>query len=178
MSGRSILADFIQEKHAEPAFAELLLGLSDDAVSVVQQLIQTLSPSANTLRGYLELAREIGKRDELSPHAVLGATEVLKILAHDGWSKKEKQKRVRDHLEMIRYPWRAARERSIAEIVSKIRREFGVALECPEDLEGDALTLSLSFRSKEELQALADRLSAVATSADLDKLFGLLTGKE
>jgi hypothetical protein len=145
--------------------------------TVVNRLIAELRPSENTWRALLGLATEIAKRDKRSLASVLLDGEVEAIRCSQTVSRKEKQRQIRRVFERMRYPIRAQLESEVERRVEVIRKECGVRLELPRDLEGDAVKLTFAVRSADELMECVERLKQVAQHQNTGEIFSLLRGE-
>lgn len=151
--------------------------LAEQDETVVNRLVAELCPSDNTLRTVLGLATEIAKRDKRSLASVLLDGEIEAIRCSQTVSRKEKQRQIRRVLERMRYPIRAQLESEVEGRVEVIRKECGVRLELPRDLEGDVVKMTLSVRSADELLECAERLKKVAQHRNTGEIFSLLRGE-
>ena len=155
----SELIDYLSQRKADESFVSRVLELDEAVQFVLYDFSNKLSPSASTLREYLELAEEISKRESVGLKEVLAGEEILPILEGAG-SKKEKQKLIRKSLEKRRFPEYHQLLDSLNQEVEKIRKDTGVSLDLPADLEGDRLSSLVSVRSSEDCVAIAENIPA------------------
>ena len=172
---RTEIATYAAARRLDAGLRERLEQLELEAGDCVEELL-ALDPSANTLRDLIRLSEEICARDGIEFSALLQSPEVRAVFTRENASRKEKQKLLRAALEERRYPEVQKIRRQLEELRTSIRSECGVAIEYPQDFEGDSVSLSLSARSVEELQELAKKIEAAAAHPDMTKLFNALHG--
>ncbi len=170
-------ANYIQEKRVSGELLEILKTLNPADSTAVALLIQELSPSANTLRGLLQMAQEIAGRDAKSLSEILGDSKLLAVLEHEKISRKDKQKKVRLALEAMRYPEVQHVRQLVAGAQKELLDKFGLRAELPSNLEGDEIVFSVLVREPEELAAWAEKLRQMAGHPALKELFDLLKGR-
>ncbi len=171
------IATYIHDKHVAGTLAEDLLSLSPADRQAVERVLQEVSPSANTLRSYLQLAQEIAARDSASIAEVLDTTGLRKAVDREGVSRKEKQKLVRQELEALRYPMVAKLQARLHQSVATLRKECGLRFVLPKDLEGDSVEIRVSARSADDLRTLAKQFEQAAECEATGELFRVLRGE-
>ena len=82
----SEIDQFAAEKRADPALVELLRDFAASAPETCRLLLSELSPSSNTLRGYFDLSREIGRRDDRPTFHALQLEAIRKIMVENATS--------------------------------------------------------------------------------------------
>ena len=173
-----VLNTFIMEKRVSGELLDFLSALGEADKSSVSSLIREINPSANTLRNLLQLAEEVAVRDDKPLHLVLGHTEIQNILLQEKLSRKEKQKKLRLMLEVLRFPEIYQIQQRLAEAEQTLLTEFDLRAELPKDLEGDSIAFRVSVREPEDAQAWAEKLSLAAKHPALIELLDLLKGKD
>jgi hypothetical protein len=170
------LSDYIAEKRVDEKFALRLIEAPEPEQQALLALIAATNPSANTLRQFVRLAEEISLRDRVPLSSVLAETEIRSILA-EPTSRKERQKFVRLALERRRYPLMSGLYRRLESFQREVLEKWGLEVEFPQDLEGDEISLTVSFRSAEELAKYSASTGEFAQSSELDEMFKLLKGE-
>lgn len=170
------LLDYISTRSIVGSFQEELLGYKTEDAQALQQLIHHLAPSANALRGILDLAKEIAARDRSALHEVLQGDPIRKVCQDQHLDRKEKQKRVRRLLEEQRFPVLNKIQQELESAQRSIRQELGLDLDLPKDLEGDAIELRLSAKCPKDLTRLAEKLTQLAEHDSTKRIFALLKG--
>lgn len=171
-----IIERYIEEKHAGADLKEHLRKLQFEDAASVTELIRGLNPSANTLRGLLDLAGETVLRDNLSLTEVLERAGTNRILAHEKLSRKEKQKQVRLALEELRYPEISSIKKELLAGCKAIARDTGLLVHLPADLEGEGVSVNLVVRSREEGEEAARKLERLARHPALADILRILSG--
>ena len=171
------LRSYITERHISGTLCERLESLDSNSAAAVCQLLREVAPSANTLREYLRLLDEVALRDQSTIATLLGDRHLSDTLAEVGISRKEKQKKVRTHLERLRYPELSAIADRLEGCTKSLLQKTGVRVELPQDYEGDKVQVTLSARSPSEFVELAAKLSALAAEEQCSELFAILRGE-
>ncbi len=169
------LKQYVEEKHVGGSLRERLEALGVDEQEALCAIL-ALSPSANTLQELLRLSVEIAARDGVSLHSVLSSEELLAILEREGVNRKEKQKLLRALLEETRFPEMKKIRDSLSAHQAQLRKECGLRLSLPEDLEGDSVSLEISARSPKDLEQLAARIKQLAKHPSTKAVFDILGG--
>jgi hypothetical protein len=171
------IKDYIAAKHVSGKLLSRLQALSGDDAGAVAALVEAINPSANALRGLLQLADEICLRDGVKMQQVLTVASIKAVLENDKLSRKEKQKEIRFELETVRYPVLSALRRELTQAQAELVRDTGIRLEAPVNLEGEMLFVSLSARSADEFGRLAEKLQSLALHPATKRIFELLRGE-
>ncbi|HQH25775.1 MAG TPA: hypothetical protein PLP17_00135 [Oligoflexia bacterium] len=171
------IEDYIAEKHVGGSLLSILRRLEAQDSRSVCALIEAINPSANTLRGLLDLVYEICRRDARKLHEVLALPVVHDVVRHEKLSRKEKQKALRIELEALRYPQMNSVRCKINAAQQELLRQFGLRVEAPKDLEGDTLTVRLSVRSLNEFADYAEKLKLLSRHPAAGEMFKLLRGE-
>jgi len=79
-------------------------------------------------------------------------------------------------LRRLRYPQLSNAEQRLAELGRALRLPAGVRVELPENLDGDAIALTLRGRTAGELRAQARAAAACLQGEALDEMFAVLEG--
>lgn len=170
--------EYISDKHVPEELASQLLRLQGEDGECVHQLILLLSPSANALKGILQLAEEICVIRDCSLSTVFEGSEVQSILLNERMSRKEKQKFLRLQLEAVRFPTAGKIRQTLEGAQQAMLKSHGVRVHFPADLEGDRLEVKVFFSSPEELLRIASALNKVANDETLAQMFQSLRGDD
>ncbi|MCB0324744.1 MAG: hypothetical protein KDD69_14275 [Bdellovibrionales bacterium] len=170
------LTQYITEKHVGGALRARLETLEAAERECIERVVCGLNPSANTLRALMGLAEEIGARDGMSLVEVFSSPEVTAALVEQA-PRKVRQKRVREVLHARRYPEIHAIKARLQQARQQVLVDCGLTLELPEDLEGDAIQVSLTVRSAEELARAAERMQQAANHPSTTTVFSILKGE-
>jgi hypothetical protein len=176
-SARQTIERYIEERHLETSFGGLLRSFDLQTVDLICKLIRQLAPSGNALKGLIGLADEIALRDGKSLKDIFSDEELLEILGTEILGRKDKLARIRDYLELIRYPERSELEGKVARLTRELKAEFNLKLILPDELEGDAIEIKVSSRGPEELRGIAERITELSKSTKLRELFSILKGE-
>ena len=172
-----ILETYISERVQDNDFKSRLQALSIAEASMLEKLVDILSPSANMLKGLLAVADEIAIRDKQSLQMILEDQKVSMILGNEKLNRKEKAQQIRRALEQLRFPEFSKIRAEIDSLVIGLRNDYKVHLELPENLEGDRLSFVCKFRNPEELLVSAERQAALGKDPRLARIFGLMRGE-
>jgi len=176
-SARQTIERYIEDRHLETYFASLLRSFDLQTLDLVCKLIGQLAPSGNALKGLISLADEIALRDGKSLKDIFSDEELLEILGAEKLGRKDKLARIRDYLELIRYPERSELEGRVARITRELKAEFNLKIVLPEELEGDTIEIKVSARGPDELRSIAGRIASLSESGQLKELFSILKGE-
>lgn len=200
----NFLAYYITEKRADSALVDRLHALKAHEIRGLCHFLEVLNPSANTLRGYLniidelpELTARVAEGSEnggdvalegcagagcptsfVTENSFWASPAVLEILDQTGWSRKEKQKKIWELLERLRYPLKNLILSELERGVRMLIKRYGVGLSLPDELEGDDLHFSFCVRSPAELKDVSIALEKLAADREFAKLFEVLKGEE
>lgn len=172
------LQRYIEEKRVSGVLLERLQGLQERDQGALISLVEAINPSANTLRGLLTLVDETCAREQKELSQILASPEVASVLEENGLSRKEKQKKVRFFLEGLRYPETKRVKERLGELERILVKELGLRVECPHNLEGDAIGIKVAARDAIELQESAEKLRQLAEHPALAEVFLLLKGED
>ena len=148
----------------DPSSKESLLGV-----------LSSLRPSANTLRNILKLSGEIAKRDKKEFSDLFSKKEIQDILNSE-LGRKHKQEKITEELKLIRFPEMAKIKNEIASSINELRKEYGLRLNLPENLEGDKLRVQIEAKNADELLEKAKNLCSLSKDENLEKIFSTLKG--
>lgn len=168
------LEQYIESRQLSEEFSTRLLQYPRVEI---EQLCSTLQPSANALKGLLQLVDEISKRDSTNPRTIFTAADLQQVLGQEQIPRKEKGKKYRQVLELRRYPEVAKIRKTLDDNCKQLAADCNLRLQLPKDLEGDSLSVSFSVRSPEDLLRYAKRLEAAAAHTATEKIFSVLRGE-
>lgn len=139
--------------------------------------ISLLSPSKNAEAGFLELARQIARRDDLEVEQVLGDEEIIEVCSREKLGRKDKLKLVRLKLEQIRFPLLKELEGRLESCKKTVQKELGLTLDLPDQLEGDTVSVRLKFRSGADILVASQKLESLAEMEETQEIFSILLGE-
>ena len=168
-----LLSEYIETRKISQ---EMSLELSSYPEPALCQLISSIEPSANALKTYLQLIKEIARRDECSVLSVFQSKELQEVLSLEQIPRKERGRRYRQLLELRRYPELAKIRQTIEKNTKALSADCNFKIQLPKDLEGDSLTVSFSVRSPEDFLKFAKRLEKAAAHSASDQIFSMLRG--
>lgn len=171
------LDTYIAEKHVPEDFQKELRSLNKEDLSVISKFLEVLSPSNNSFQVLYKYMIEISARDKKSISEILSDEELRKIVDGDKGSRKEKLSLVRRYLELKRFPEKNKIQDLMGLTVSNIRKEYGVILDLPDELEGDTVHVQFSIKSAEDFGNKLRKLEELRDSNQLEHLFDILMGR-
>ena len=172
------LRNYLDERQIHDSLRQNLFALSPDAQEIVADIIRALRPSANTLRDILRLGEEICLRDGTTWGRLFSEGPARNALAPGmALGAKDRAKELKRFLERKRFPETSAIEAKLEKCRTQLRRDVGLSVETPQDLEGDSVSLTLRFHSPEELAPLAEQSMKLAGHPALAQIFQLLKGQ-
>ncbi len=171
-----LIEQYINEKRLEGTLRSRLEESSPSERQALAPVLE-LSPSANTLQEILRLAGEIAARDQQELSRILSSSALASVIEQEDLNRKQKQKLLRQSLEDLRYPELKKLRDELEYHQKTIRKECGLRLSLPEDLEGDSLTLEVSARSPEDFKALSLRFEELAEHPSTKAVFAILGGR-
>lgn len=170
------LSQYLSLKQISGTLFDDLLELGNREQEALGHLVETLLPSANTLRETLRLSREIALRDECAIADVLTRQELREVLEQEGASRKQKQHLLLVELKRLRYPEISRISLELEKGLRELIKETGLRLELPKDLEGDTLSLTISAKSPEDFLELSKKLEILGGHLETKRIFSLLRG--
>jgi hypothetical protein len=173
-----IIDEFIQERRVDSSTAASLREMDGALRVLVAEYLSELSPSSNAFRGILALVDEISYREKVDRYSILNSEDMKSLLLQEGVSRKEKIKKIREHLERKRYPERSRLEDAISGIVKKIRTDYNLKITLPDELEGDSIGIVISGRSPEDFKVYGEKIAGLSSSNELSTLFSILRGEQ
>lgn len=177
LKSKLVLESYIQNRHIDGSLLRRIENLSREESDIVKLIIDSLSPSANTLRVFLSLADEISARDSLSLSEVFRAVQFEVICSNEKLSRKEKQKQLRILLENLRFPEITKVKGIIKSATDSVTKETGFLLALPDNLEGDVVKIEISFCSVHDLREIETKIGKLRESKSLQIIFDALSGR-
>lgn len=150
------LATWHQEQDGRDSLLQVIRQLRCSA-SIQMELIDRVSEIAS--------AREGGTR-----LALLGDPEIVGILEHSRWNRREKTQALRDLLTRWRFPRLCAREESFQKQLLTLELPKGAQIQHPPLFEGGGLWLRVDFSSPEELTRRLEAVLAIAGGPAVEAL--------
>lgn len=172
------LSQYLSQKQITGTLFEDLLEVGDREQEVLGCLVETLLPSANTLREILRMSREIALRDGQAIADVLMRPELREAVEQEGKSRKQKQHQLLVELKRLRYPEISKVLLELEKGLRELIKETGLRLELPKDLEGDTLTMTVHAKSPEDCLDLSRKLEILGEHPETRRIFSLLRGSE
>ncbi len=171
-----IITEYIGSKRIEGTLLERLQNRLPEEEPMFERLIGALSPSANTFREILRLVDEVAARDRITTAKLLSSPDLSLVFEDERLHTKEKQLKVKLFLESLRYPEVAKIWSELEECRKEIVKESGFRFELPKDLEGDAITCSLSLKTADDCIQAANNFKTLSTHPALFRIFSVLSG--
>jgi ParB/RepB/Spo0J family partition protein len=172
------LEDVLQAAAVEGALPlETTLWIGRHAAADRQALLALftgLKLGSNRARELTALIDDLCLRDRCTAATVLQRLDLLAILAEAQLSGPQKTERVRRVLHEARYPLLSAHEHQFRDALRRLRLPSQISLRPPPYFEGPQVQVTFGFRSRQELQQLAQRLLEAAADTALDDLVALL----
>ena len=143
--------------------------LPDCALAFVG-LFSEFKLSLNKQREIMGLVKEIARRDDISEQNVLEERSLQNIIRDQDLDRNQKARQLRTYLRQRRFP-------HIVKVETEFewqRKQLGlgndIKLIPPKDFEGRRYSLSMSFSSIDDLQALCTRLGRIIKHPSLKKI--------
>ena len=174
---------FFEERQIGGEFRRELESFVGADRAALELLITSLRPSANSLRDVLGIVREIAGRDKQSFAEVLAEPDIAAVLAPGSapaksLGRKDIKRRLDDLLRRKRYPESTKIEADLERRVRILAKDIGLRVALPEDLEGDAVTVSLSLSSATGALEAGEKLQALANHREFSAVLRILKGLE
>jgi hypothetical protein len=167
---------YAAEKHFGAATIERWLALPPPSRDALLELTERLRLGENQFRDVLDDLTAIAARQSTTIAAIVASADVAAVLAR-GQGRNESVKALKVALRRLRYPQLAAAERRLRALTRALRLPAGVDVALPENLEGDAVTMTLRGRSAAELRAQARSLVAALAGQEIEEMFAVLEGR-
>ena len=171
------IKNFTEGKKLDKQFSDWLSTLEEADSVTVGRLVEILKPSLNQLKDFSSLAREISNRDNTSIAAQFESEEALAVLENEKLSRNDKLNSIGKILRDKRFPFKAELEKRLTKLQSDIRKNHGLKIEYPKDLEGVELKISISGKSPADFKEKSRQLEALSESKELEQIFSELLGE-
>lgn len=170
--------EYIIVKHLDSSLVEEIKALCPEDRSSIENLSLELKPSANNLREFYQLTKEICSREKINLSALLREKGFAELLdSNSNLSPKDKLKKLKYALEARRFPETEIIKNKINQSIKEITKKYNLKLNPPEDLEGDTFSLTLNFNSPEQLKTLVVKLDSLSQDKNLEEVFSTLKGE-
>ena len=156
---------------------ERWLAQPADGRAALLDLADRLRLGENQFRDIFDDLVAIGARRGGTVTEVLGDADLRVVLARP-LGRNEAVKAIKTVLHRLRYPQLNAAEQRLAALGRSLRLPAGVALQLPENMEGEHITITLRGRSARELRAQARALAARLDDPAIEQMFALLDGAQ
>ena len=163
----------VKEEIALPNAARIS-GLSPEDQEALLRAIAGLKLGHNKMRQCLELAEEICQRDKISLSQLFDSVPFLQLGKDQERNITEKTEMFRRALKRMRYSELTRQEEAFREARRQLTLPPSTRLEPPEFFEGDALKVTVRFRSPEELKEVFEQLMSAANSEALKRLLAMV----
>lgn len=141
---------------------------------VLLDLFTGLRLGRNRAREFASLIEDLCRRDGCSVHECLHRHDIDTILADAQFSDPQKIERIRQALQQSRQPLLSAHQQHFRAALGKLQLTKQINLQPPPNFEGDSYRVTFDFNSRQQLQQVAQSLSATAADDNLDDLLALL----
>jgi hypothetical protein len=138
--------------------------------------ILPLQPSLNTSKELLLLLSEITEREGRNISEILQEDAIQSALLGKDRGANQKLELLRTMLKARRYPRLTELSLKVTETVRQLNLSDNMKLLLPAGLEGDALTLNLSFRTSGELGGIGRKIDEISNSPALTGLLDDIAG--
>jgi len=172
----SAVRAYAADKHFAPATLERWLALPAAGRDALLDLCVRLRLGENQFRDVLDDATAIAARHTTTVAAIVTGAEIAAVLAR-GQGRNETIKALKTALRRLRYPQLVVAEQRLRELARALRLPAGIDVVLPENLEGDAVTMTLRGRSAAELRAQARALAAALAGTEIEEMFAVLEGR-
>jgi len=125
------------------------------------RILRVLVFGANLLREILDLTDEIFLREGIPLRELLSRESFRTLLENPDLTSTQKRDRIRNILRSMRFPGLTEETERLGELLKRVGSP-GVPLRLPPFLEGDALQVSFSFKSIQELKGRLRELGEMA----------------
>ncbi len=150
----------------------LTAGKPEDRLAFFR-LVRQLKPGKNLQREFLSLLADIGRRENTAIDALLADQAIISLIANEDLPAPQRMKRIREILMRRRYPHFSEAMEQYERLRRRFRLPPGMALSAPPFFEGSDWRLSITFRSREELQQIRKAFQELTDHPLLDRLLKL-----
>ena len=164
---------YIVENDVNLSNAVRFLNFSSEDQTKIIKLLSTLKLGLNKLKELLTYIEEIGHRDDISPHEMV-SDEMEAILSNDDVPTPQKANQIRGLLKRKRFPKLVAMEKEVQENIKQLKLPPEILLSTPPFLEGDKLKVEFSFKNREELKKIINKLSDISDHEELETILKML----
>lgn len=168
---------YARERRLRPDTEERWGRYSSADAAAVLALAAPLRLGDNQLRDFFDMLDDIAARRGISVAAVLDDPALREVAARD-LGRSDRVKALKACLRRLRYPQLSAALDRLSRLRAELGLPSGARLELPENLEGDALTLSVRAASAAELRVKLQRLVRAAETPQCAEIFAILAGEE
>ena len=140
----------------------------------VLKIATKLELGFNLISGLLTLLEEVSERDKVSISDLTADKSIADILERDGSSRDKKTKLLIAFLNEKRFPNLEKFERKIKSHINNLKLPNNVAIDIPENLEGDAVAVRFKFGDKKEYEEILNSLLKISDSGDYKKLLEMI----
>lgn len=127
-----------------------------------------LKPNKNQRKELLELATEIGRRENKNIGRVLDDTGILPVLNNPMFSSPDKLKRIRSLLFERRYPEFSAAKKAFDDQIKKLKLAPGIKISHTPYFEDSKISVEFTFKTPDEMRKIIDSLEKLS-KADVVK---------
>jgi ParB/RepB/Spo0J family partition protein len=167
----SPLARYVTDHAIAVRVSARIAGYGSDGQAAVAELLRQIQLGGNALKEVLDLADEIGLREQTSVVEVLAAKEIRSILDNPKWTATQKKEKLKRALLTMRYPMLSKQMEEIGALLKEGGSLPRGSITPPPYLEGTDLQAAFSFKTIEELRAASARLGEMAEGAGIREVF-------
>jgi len=148
--------------------------LSHKDQEVMLDLAAKLDLGFNLANELLTLLEEIAGRDNVSISDLISDKSFAEILNREGMSRDRKTNLLISLLKEKRYPHIQDFAKQVKNHIKNLNLPNKIAIDIPENLEGEAVTMRFKFKDKKDYQDILNSLMKISESEDLSKILEMI----
>jgi hypothetical protein len=156
----------MQHGYVNETIAHDFISLSARDRATLFEIIELLRPSFSNQKKLINICRELAGRENTSIAALLDNHEVYAILHHQDANPPQKTKNLMTWLSRKHKPRTLLAEEEFSRFVSAIRLPKNVSVAHTPFFEDDAVTLAITFRNRESLQKIWEKIKHATRDND------------
>jgi ParB family chromosome partitioning protein len=165
-----IIQDAIMAGTISLSMAMDLKKLRPDCAVAFVKLFNEFKLSLNKQREIMSLVKEISRRDGISEQKLLEEEQLQHIVHNPDLDRNQKARQLRTHLRQRRFPRIVKAETEFEQQRKQLSLGNAINIIPPKDFEGLSYTITMSFSSIDNLQALYAKLGRIIKHPSLKKI--------